>query len=76
MIYGSFSGCFNWQCLWHHLHAWQFPKQFLWHDLWKFLVVVSIGSVFGTIWMRGSFQNSSCGMIYGSCRGCFNWQFL
>ena len=24
MIYGSFGGYFNWQFLWHHLHAWQF----------------------------------------------------
>ena len=27
MMYGSFGGCFNWQFLWHHLHAWQIQEQ-------------------------------------------------
>ena len=55
MISGSFGGCFNWHFVWHHLHAWQFPEQFMWQWSMTVLVVVSIGSFFGTIYMHSSF---------------------
>ena len=47
MIYDSFGGYFNWQFVWHHLHAWQFfqnsSRGMIYGSFgWLFQLVVSL----------------------------------
>ena len=76
MISGSFGGCFNWQFLWHHLHAWQFPEQFMWHDLWQFWWLFQLAVSLAPFACMAVSRIVPVAMIYGSFGGYFNWQFL